>query len=101
MATLATGQRLRSMVCATEIMVIAAPDEDVELKCGGALMAENGDGSTGEVDAGFAEGTTIGKRYVNEGGSLEVLCVKPGDGSLSVGDTALTIKESKKLPKTD
>ena len=101
MPTLTTGQRLRSTVCNTEIMVVVAPASEVEINCGGAPMAENGDGSAGSVDPDFAQGTTIGKRYVNESGELEVLCVKPGDGSLSVGDTALTIKESKKLPKTD
>ena len=101
MPTLVTGQRLRSAVCSTEIMVVSAPKEDIELSCGGAPMAENGDGSSGSVDANYAEGTTIGKRYVDESGDLEVLCVKPGDGSLSLGEAALTIKESKKLPKTD
>ena len=101
MASLATGQRLKSTVCGTEIMVVTAPPEDVELNCGGAPMAENGDGSSGSVDPAFSGGTTIGKRYVNEDGSLEVLCVRPGDGSLAVAGTELKIKESKKLPKTD
>ena len=41
------------------------------------------------------------KRYVNGDGSVEVLCLKPGDGSLSVGDDKLAVKDAKKLPKTD
>ena len=82
-------------------MVIAAPDGDVELTCGGVPMTE-GEGNTGgEVDSAHAEGTALGKRYVNEDGDLELLCVKAGEGSLAVGGTALNLKDAKKLPKTD
>ncbi len=101
MAILSTGQRLKSGVCTTEIMVISAPQEDVSLTCGGAPMTDNGENQNAEVDPQFAEGTTIGKRYVNVDGKLEVLCVKPGEGSLAVNGDALKLKDSKKLPKTD
>ena len=100
MASLSAGKRLKSAVCTTEIMVIAAPDDDVDICCGGASMGE-GESNGGAVAADHGDGTAIGKRYVNEDGSLEVLCVKAGDGSLSVGDTALAVKDAKKLPKTD
>lgn len=101
MPTLSAGKRLKSAVCTTEIMVISAPDGDVELSCGGTPMVE-GDGANGPtVDPGYSDGTAIGKRYVNADGSLEVLCVKAGDGSLSSGDAALNVKDAKKLPKTD
>ena len=100
MANLTTGQRLKSAVCGTEIMVISAPPDDLDLRCGGEPMGEDG-GNGGSVSPSFSNGTTIGKRYVNEDGKLEILCVKPGDGSLSLGDTELKIKDSKKLPKTD
>jgi hypothetical protein len=33
--------------------------------------------------------------------TLEVLCTKPGDGSLSIGDTPLQVKEAKPLPASD
>ena len=52
-------------------------------------------------DADHTEGTQIGKRYVNEAGDLEVLCTKPGEGSLSVDGVALTIKGAKPLPSSD
>ena len=100
MTTLSAGKRLKSAVCSTEIMVIAAPDGDVEITCGGSPMgdvATNG----GAVDPGHAEGTAIGKRYVNADGSLEVLCVKAGEGSLAADGDALAVKDAKKLPKTD
>lgn len=100
MATLSAGKRLKSAVCTTEIMVIAAPDVDVDICCGGAAMGE-GIENGGAVDPEHAAGTAIGKRYVNGDGSLEVLCVKAGGGSLSVGSEALNVKDAKKLPKTD
>ncbi len=100
MAGLAAGKRLKSTVCNTEIMVIAAPGGEVDLTCGGAPMSAEG-GNGGTVAADFADGTTLGKRYTDEEGGLEVLCVKPGDGSLAVGGVALKLKDAKKLPKTD
>ena len=100
MAALAPGKRMKSAVCATEIMVITAPDGEVDLRCGGATMEEDGTGD-GSVDPAHAKGSAIGKRYVNGDGSLEVLCVKAGDGSLAVGEDALAVKDAKKLPKTD
>jgi hypothetical protein len=38
----------------------------------------------------------MGKRYVDENGA-ELLVTKPGAGSLSVGQTALQLKEVKPL----
>lgn len=49
----------------------------------------------------FDGGSLVGKRYVNEDESLEVLCTKAGDGSLSVGEAELTIKGAKPLPSSD
>ena len=101
MAGLATGARLKSTVCDTEIMVIAAPGGEVDLTCGGAPMNPDGAGNGGAVHADFAAGTTLGKRYTDGEGNLEVLCVKAGAGSLAVGGAPLKLKETKKLPKTD
>ena len=42
----------------------------------------------------------MGKRYVDESGA-EVLVTKAGKGTLSVGTTALTVKEAKPLPASD
>ena len=102
MAKLKPGSRLRSAVCATEVMVVAAPDADVELTCGGAPLVDIGEKPSGGSPApDAAEGTQLGKRYVNEAGDLEVLCTKPGDGSLALGGSALTIKGAKPLPSSD
>jgi hypothetical protein len=102
MAELKAGTRMKSAVCATEVMVIAATTGDLDVTCGGASMVghtETAEG--GSVDAAHAEGTLLGKRYVNEAGDLELLCVKPGDGSLAVGGEVLVLKEAKALPSSD
>lgn len=97
------GTRLRSAVCDTEVMVIAAPPEGIELTCGGAPMLDiaqaRPEGAAPAEDA--KGGTLMGKRYVNEDGSLELLCTKPGQGSLAVAGTALTVKGAKPLPSSD
>ncbi len=102
MAALKAGSRLKSGVCDTQVMVIAAPDGDINLTCGGAAMVDTAaDAPRGDVDPNHKNGTQIGKRYVNEAGDLELLCTKPGEGSLAEGDTALTLKEAKALPSSD
>jgi hypothetical protein len=103
MAPLKVGLRLRSAVCSTEVMVVAAPQADVEVTCGGALMIdvarERPPGGSASPDA--AAGTAMGKRYVSESGDLELLCTKPGEGSLGVGGTLLRPKDAKPLPSSD
>ena len=103
MAKLKTGSRLRSSVCASEVMVIGAPEGDVELRCGGAPMIALGEeppaGASISPDA--AKGTALGKRYVSEAGDLELLCTKAGEGSLALGSALLTLKEAKPLPSSD
>jgi hypothetical protein len=103
MADLKAGTRLKSTVCATQVMVVAASGAAYDLTCGGAPMvgsAEEGR-EGGAVDSAHAKGTLLGKRYVNEAGDLELLCIKPGDGSLAVGAVPLTLKEAKALPSSD
>jgi len=103
MATLKVGTRLKSAVCNTEVMVVGAPPDDVEIQCGGAAMLAPGDAAPegAALDAAATSGTALGKRYVNEAGNLELLCVKPGEGSLSCGGVAMTLKEAKPLPSSD
>jgi len=99
---LKAGTRIRSSVCATELMVIQCPDGDLDLRCGGAPMLPLGEAASGgDVDGAHKDGTQIGKRYVNEAGDLELLCTKPGEGSLAVGDAKLNLKEAKPLPSSD
>ncbi len=97
------GMRLRSAVCATEVVVITAPAGNIVLSCGGApLLGEGEAAATGiTLDAAAAQGTLLGKRYTNESGDLELLCVKPGAGSLAAAGAALVVKGAKPLPSSD
>lgn len=98
---LKAGSKLASTVCTTEVIVVKAPAGDVEICCGGQPMVEPGGEGGGEADPAFTEGTQIGKRYADEEAGLEVLCMKAGDGSLSVAGVALPLKEAKPLPSSD
>ncbi len=103
MAQLKTGARLRSAVCTTEVMLIAAPEGGVELTCGGAPMLTAGQEPPSGVSLSpdAAKGTQIGKRYTNESGDVELLCTKPGEGSLAASGKPLAIKAAKPLPSSD
>ena len=100
---LRAGARLQSVVCETQAIVVKAPSVDVDLCCGGQPMVPIGTETAGggSPDAAHGGGTLLGKRYSDEAMGLEVLCTKAGQGSLSVGDTALAIKEAKPLPSSD
>jgi hypothetical protein len=84
-------------------MVVGAPAGDVDVRCGGVSMLAPGDAAPdgAALDSSAAAGTALGKRYVNEAGDLELLCVKPGEGSLACGGAAMTLKEAKPLPSSD
>lgn len=103
MAQLKPGTRMRSAVCDTELMVIAAPGGDVDLTCGGApVVAMGADPPAGaSLSPDASAGTQLGKRYVNEAGDLELLCTKPGKGSLACDEKPLSIKGAKPLPASD
>ena len=93
------GTKLKSAVDDTEVMVIKAAD--VTICCGGAPMAEARADTLAAMDPAFAEGTRMGKRYVNEAGTIELLCVKAGKGSLSIDGAVLPTKDAKPLPSSD
>ena len=97
--TMKPGTKLKSAVCDTEVMVIRGTDLIAE--CGGAPMAAERPAERGTLDPAFAQGTKIGKRYVDAAGSCELLCVKAGQGSLSIGGVALKVKDAKPLPSSD
>ncbi len=92
------GSRLKSAACSSEVVVIKYSGGTIE--CGGLPMAEDAAGD-GSPAAGFAEGTMMGKRYIDAAATVELLCVKPGKGSLSLDGVALTTKDAKPLPASD
>ena len=102
MVELKAGGRLKSAVCATELIAVKAPDGELDIRCGGVPMVIAG---TDAPDAtpvdGFTDGCALGKRYVNDDASLELLCTKAGEGSVSLGDTIMAIKDAEQLPASD
>jgi hypothetical protein len=93
------GTRLKSATCDTEVMVIRTAGGTIE--CGGAPMGEAKPAELAPLNPDFAAGTLMGKRYVDADGQYELLCVKPGKGSLSVDGALLVTKDAKPLPASD
>lgn len=96
---LKAGTKLHSSVCDTDVMVIKGSGE-VALTCGGAEMT-TARVASGDLNPAFAGGTAMGKRYQNADGSVELLCIKPGKGSLAIDGTPLEVKAAKALPSSD
>ena len=97
------GMRLKSQVCETQVVVVRTPASPVEVWCGGHPMTDTATtpDSSLVVTEALAGGTLLGKRYADDELGLELLCSKPGAGSLSIGDVALQIKGAKALPSSD
>jgi hypothetical protein len=93
------GTRLKSATCDTEVVIIRCNAEQID--CGGQAMAEAIDSKSDAPHPDFASGTVMGKRYVTADNGVELLCVKPGKGSLSIAGTPLNLKEAKPLPASD
>lgn len=99
---LKAGARLRSATDACEVVVVRAPAEPVDLRCGGhPFLPVDAAPAQETIAAGFDGGTQLGKRYADDELGLELLCTKAGEGSISVGETILAVKGAKPLPASD
>lgn len=101
--TLKPGSRLYSAVCTTEVIVVKAPASPVELTIGGVVPVSSLDQRSpdGAPAVGHGEGSVMGKRYVDEAGTMELLCTKAGLGSIALDGTPLGLKDAKPLPASD
>ena len=100
----AAGTRLSSAVCSTEVVVIRVSPAAGPISCGGVPMttaARQATAPSGVPLHGFAGGTQLGKRYGGPDEPAELLCIKPGAGSLSVGDHVLALRSARPLPASD
>ncbi|GAB3779848.1 hypothetical protein [Nocardioides pacificus] len=99
---LRVGQALASAVDATNIIVTRVPDADVALTCGGVEMHAKGAAAPEATpDPEQMGGTLLGKRYVDADDTIEVLCTKPGEGTLALDGKPLVTAEAKALPSSD
>jgi hypothetical protein len=96
------GTRLQSQVCDTQVIVVRTADSLDDIRAGGVPMVpiDAEKSADASLDPDFSAGNAMGKRYVDETGA-EVLVTKAGAGTLSIGTTALTLKEAKPLPASD
>lgn len=103
MIAIKPGVRLKSAVCNGEVIVIRGSLPTADLRCGGAPMIAAADAPPGRVavDPAHAAGTLIGKRYIDASDTIELLCTKGGEGSLTLNGEPLTIKQAKALPSSD
>lgn len=95
------GTRLYSAVCETELMTIRAPAEPIALTIGGVEPVLDAAERGGGVVDGHGGGSAMGKRYVDDAGTLEVLCTKTGEGVPAVDGALLETKDAKALPASD
>jgi hypothetical protein len=97
------GQQLVSAVDSTSVIVIKAPAAECTVTCGGIAMAAAGGGPvTGaQPDPSLMGGTQIGKRYVDDADSIQLLCTKAGQGTLALDGNPLQIQAAKPLPASD
>ncbi len=97
------GARLFSAVCSTEMIAVKVPAGAVGITIGGVApvtsVAERHPG--GSVVDGHGGGASMGKRYVDDAGTVELLCTKPGDGRPALDGHLLELKEAKALPASD
>lgn len=100
---LTTGARLRSQVCATEVIVVRPPGRQVTLTCGGAPMTPlTAEVTQGSPVPGLDTGSLLGKRYTTAAeDAFEVLVTRPGAGTLADGGEPLVLKEARPLPSSD
>lgn len=101
--TLKPGTRLFSAVCTTELIAVRAPGGEVELTIGGVAPVTSADDRDGShtVLSGHDGGSAMGKRYVDQAGTTELLCTKAGVGVPALDGTVLLIKDAKPLPSSD
>ena len=95
------GLKLKSAVCDGQIMVLRVPPSPLDIQIGGAPVLLGVETATATLDPAHANAILTGKRYTDEAETMEFLCTKGGQGSISVNGTTLGIKTAKALPSSD
>jgi hypothetical protein len=100
---LKVGQTLQSAVDTTGVVVVRAPQADVTLTCAGVEMIDPQTEVAPErtPDPAHMKGALLGKRYTDDDRTIELLCIKAGDGSLALDGQQLLVMQAKRLPSSD
>jgi hypothetical protein len=105
---LRAGTRLRSTT-STTVVLVTRGDSGV-LTCGGQPMVPAEDIQAPPASPGHdlssqpaddTGETILGKRYHSPDGTLQVLCIQQGAGTLAINGTALELIKPKLLPSSD
>jgi len=96
---LKAGQKLYSAVSDAQFVVVRAPAGAIEIACGGVPVLTEAPTETVAGEPG--EGVLVGKRYVDEADTVELLCAKPGSGDLTFDGGPAALKGAKPLPASD
>ncbi|MFK4100335.1 hypothetical protein ACI2L1_09720 [Streptomyces sp. NPDC019531] len=98
------GMMLASTVDSTSVVVVRWSAGDQQVTCGGSPMVDAAQLEVtpqGPTTTGQSDGTLLGKRYATEDDTVELLCTRPGAGTLAVGGVPLVVKSAKPLPASD
>ncbi len=95
------GVKLFSVVSDVYVVVVRSPSTPVQIGCGGHPMVAEEQEPIDQPADGLVEGPLVGKRYADEDLGLEVLCARPGAGTLTADGRPLSVKGAKPLPASD
>lgn len=96
------GTRIFSAVDSTELIVVKAPADAVDLTIGGFPAVLSADERTDAASLeGHNGGVAMGKRYIDTGETLELLAIKTGAGVPAVNGELMVVKAAKPLPASD
>ena len=103
MTSLKVGSKLSSAVSGVQVMIIRSSLAEADLRCGGVSMLAQGESAASGVtlDSSLTEGVATGKRYTDPAGQIELLCVKGGEGTITLDGEPLGPRLAKKLPSSD
>jgi hypothetical protein len=97
------GLRLFSVACDTELIVVKAPADPVDVRIGGhpaSISAPDLEGRV-RVLTPTESAAKVGKRYVDTTATLEFLCTRAGAGTIAIGELACLVKDAKQMPASD
>ena len=96
------GLRVYSAISEVELVVVVKPDRDAVLTCEGVpMLANRPDTPLHGTDSSSEVGPRLGKRYWDESSGLEVLCTRPGRGTLAFDGVELVARSARALPSSD
>jgi hypothetical protein len=92
--------RLTSSSSAAELIVVRSTPEAVDLAIDGEPLGQAG-AVPGGADAGGEVSIQLGKRYTDDDGRIELLCIRAGSGTLTCDGRRMDVKGAQPLPSSD